>query len=281
MVSATLNPDAHLPDNFPDRLPDMAQVKQFAAAGYFKAIALWINQPLVSHGIYAQVKPAPQSGCLQVVLEFKRAPKKERLIRLVCGRLRQLSSELIEGVHIMARSVGQAKLIWQCRVRLRPLQRSPQRPLSASSGRPPSLTRRSGGRRDASMIAREVTVRQPPRRRSMPQTLRRSRTAVDRQFKVIRAALLSGSVAAAFVAGCLTEVVMSRGPSLPTLPTSKDTPQNTPQTTDSLAESASGTAVSYRRTSPLRANSINAALEPVAVMPHEPVSNPNDPTVTL
>ena len=254
MVSATFNPPS---------LPPIEQVKQFAAAGYFQAIALWVNQPLVPYGIYAQIKPDGRPGCLQVILEFKRPPQKERLVRLLCSRLWQLQSDLIEGVHIIARPIGQTNGVWQRRVRLR--RQTAASPSSATVA--PSR----------SPVSPSPTLNRPDARRGQPlhrsarRAVRRSRSAVDRQFKIVRAALLSGSVAAAFIAGCLTEVLISRSPSLPTLPPPSSPPHASP---------ATGTSVAYTP-APARVNSIQAALEPVAVMPHDNVSDPSDPTVTL
>ena len=259
MVSATF--DSQSPPLSTAPVP-LAQVKQFAAAGYFKAIALWVNQPLVPYGIYAQIKHDARPGCLHIILEFKRPPRKERLVRLLCSRLWQLHSELIEGVHITARPIGQTRVAWQRRVRLRRSVAQPVAPQPASKPDRPVNMR---------------WAQRQPMRRSAQRAMRRSRTAVDRQFKIVRAALLSGSVAAAFVAGCLTEGMMSRSPSLPNLPT----PNNRPQTADPIQ----GTSVAYTQPDPAegapRANSIQAALEPVAVMPHDQVQDPTDPTVTL
>ncbi|PSN18619.1 poly-gamma-glutamate biosynthesis protein, partial [filamentous cyanobacterium CCP5] len=57
-----------------------AEVKAQAAAGYFRAIALWLNQPLVKQGIYVQVQ-AGAAGCLNLMVEWQRSPEPERLIR--------------------------------------------------------------------------------------------------------------------------------------------------------------------------------------------------------
>ncbi|MEL7501437.1 MAG: CapA family protein [Cyanobacteria bacterium J06554_6] len=261
MVSATLDStNSATPNSEPHSL-NLEQVKQYAAAGYFRAIALWINQPLVPYGIYAQVKPDDRPGCLRIVLEFKRPPQKERLVRLLCSRLWQLRSELIEGANITVRPVGQSKILWQRRVRiLKPSERR-----SGGTGPVRPVTDRT---QKASLADRRRAVR-----RSTYRALRRSRSVMDRQFKVARAALLTSSVAAAFILGCLTEVMISRAePSLPALPSNSDAQWN---------GTSPGTEVAFTQTPPPRANTVQAALEPVAVMAHDKIADPEDPTVTL
>ncbi|MEL6936706.1 MAG: hypothetical protein AAFO59_08575, partial [Cyanobacteria bacterium J06607_17] len=97
---------------------DINQVKQSAASGHFRSIALWLNYPLVPQAIYARVQTDPSPGYLQVLLEFERPPKKDALIRLVCNRLCRLESDLIRGVTLIGRPVGTDRPLWQQRIKL-------------------------------------------------------------------------------------------------------------------------------------------------------------------
>jgi poly-gamma-glutamate synthesis protein (capsule biosynthesis protein) len=101
--------------------------------------------------------------------------------------------------------------------------------------------------------------------------------------------MLTGSAVAAFIFGCLTEVALSPTPE-PTLPlqqqstvappwvaeTAQQTPQDEVQVTPVVASTTPLAARPQDRT-PV----VNAALEPVAVIAHEQVSQPTDPTITL
>ncbi|NJN01646.1 MAG: hypothetical protein HC816_03790 [Leptolyngbyaceae cyanobacterium RM1_1_2] len=158
-----------------------------AAAGSFRAVALWLNEHLVPQQIFAQVQ-AEQPGCLKITLEFEEIPHRDRLVRFICHRIWHLNSDIIEGIHIVARQAG-ARVLWQERVRvLTPAnRRQSQRPVSPAD-LPPRL--------------------QPPAATNQPRS--------QRQFKLIRAFILSGSAAVAFVFGCLLEILLAgAGPSLP------------------------------------------------------------------
>jgi poly-gamma-glutamate synthesis protein (capsule biosynthesis protein) len=252
---------------------DFARVKELAAAGYFQAIALWVNQPLVSQRIYAQVQADERPGCLQILVEFQRSPHKESLIRLLCRRIWQLDSELVEGVNITARYIGQSRILWQRRVRISP-RRQPAQSLPVGASSQISAT-------SAAPLMRQRHPANAFNRRSRRRLVHKSRTLVDRQFKLIRAALLTGSAAAAFILGCLTEVVLSgNGLSFPAWQS-----QATPQVAPEQPLLPSAIPVAFRSTPEPSVDQpapvVNAALEPVAVMPHDQIPDPADPTVTL
>ena len=97
---------------------DINQVKQSAATGHFRSIALWLNHLLVPQSIYAQVQTDQYPGYLRVLVEFERPPKKDALIRLVCSRLCRLESNVIRGIYLVGRLVGTSQPLWQQRVRL-------------------------------------------------------------------------------------------------------------------------------------------------------------------
>ncbi len=93
-------------------------VRHLAAEGYFQAIAYWLNEPLVPQNVYAQVLADPSPGCIKVLVEFERAPEPKRLLKFVCDRIYKLNSNVIEGIHLVARAVGASKTDWAQRIRI-------------------------------------------------------------------------------------------------------------------------------------------------------------------
>ncbi|MEM9977829.1 MAG: CapA family protein, partial [Cyanobacteria bacterium P01_D01_bin.2] len=300
---------------------DINQVKQQAAAGHFRSIALWLNYPLVSQSIYARVQTGSRPGYLQVLLEFERPPKKDALVRLICNRICRLESNLIRGIHLVGRLVGTERPLWQQRVRLTqrqqpiPSQVAPppapapvDPPEAAVSPQPEAITTTTYGSDTLNSVPSYLIPRRSnhqerrrrPNRSAAPSPVVQIRSAtidstktssqrrekrrhlmpkdvIEQQFKYMRAIVVTGSAAAAFILGCVTETVMSqrfrmahRGtPSLPTF-------NNGGWRTLSDIEVQE---IAHR--SSLRETAVSAPLETVAVMPHEPSSNPEDPTVTL
>ena len=105
--------------NFGQPIPETEKtVQQLAAEGHFRAIAQWLNEPLVAHEVYAQVCPDDRPGCLRIQVEFKQAPPRERLTRFLCSRIWKLNSSLIEGIHIVARTIGERRPLWQQRIKV-------------------------------------------------------------------------------------------------------------------------------------------------------------------
>ncbi|MEO0867476.1 MAG: CapA family protein [Cyanobacteria bacterium J06642_11] len=103
------------------------------------------------------------------------------------------------------------------------------------------------------------------------------REILEHQFKYVRAMVITGSAAAAFILGCVTETVMSQRGKMahqkqsPTLPALD---QGWRPLSDGEAQE-----IAYR--SSTRGSSVPAALESVAVIPHGSDTSPDDPTVTL
>ncbi len=173
-------------------------IRQLAAAGYFQAIAYLLNQALVPHNIYAQVSHSAVAGRLKVLVEFERPPQPQRLIRFICDRIYTLNSDLIEGVHLIARTVGSAKTDWEERIRIPTA--SQRRPASArasdSLATPPEARRLETSQSELNLLhesARSKLARQ----------------IIRSQFKFFRAALLSGTATAAFIFGGLTDLILS------------------------------------------------------------------------
>ena len=115
MISAVVPPQPRLVSLEP--LPQPPTLRERAAAGYFRDIALWLNQPLAAHGIFVQVQ-ADRPGCLQLVVEFQQPPVKDHLLRFLCHRVWLLNSELIEGICVVARLLGHRHVLWQQRVKI-------------------------------------------------------------------------------------------------------------------------------------------------------------------
>lgn len=246
-------------------------MRQMAAAGYFQAIAYWLNEPLVPQNVYAQVLADEVPGRLKVLVEFERPPQPKRLIRLVCDRLYQLDSEVIERVHLVARSVGTAKTDWEQSIRI-----------------PTATARRH--KKPAAAPTAAATAQTPEPEQPAPQLVHESsrsqvaRQVVRSQFKFFRAALISGATAAAFLFGGFTELILSgrlAGPAISE--TSESAEPWYSETEDSFPDSSEdeATAVAFRPASRFSGRTVEAALETVAVIPHEATNQPYSPTVTL
>jgi hypothetical protein len=111
-------------------------VRQLARAGEFRAIAQWLNAPLIPQGIFARVA-ADRPGYLLVLLEVVDLPERDRLNRFIGYRLSQLQSKLIQGVRVVTRYVGSTQVVWDQTIRLRrPAARRVRR---ISPGTPPGL----------------------------------------------------------------------------------------------------------------------------------------------
>lgn len=263
---------------------DRVSNKALATAGQFRAIALWLNEPLIPQGIYVQVRQDKRPGCLLLCVEYERPPKPERLTRYICHLIWQLNSPLIEGIHLAARPVGQSKTAWQQRVRV--MTPALREQLQRSRGREPLM----------SPMPPAIATKRP--RPSKPNLL-------AGQIKTLRAFMLTGSAVAAFVFGCLAEVLLSPGHE-PSLPFESHQPsqtevqiQDTQPLTSSRLPDVETVFADYEATSdpetvavaettmvpyqarPERPNYVHSALEPVGVMEHERLPNPDDPTVTL
>lgn len=106
-----------------------------ARQGDLRAIAAWLNQVLLPHGIRARLG-SKRPGSLKLLVEFTfpfephNPPDvwREHLIRLICHRLWTLNSPLVQGVNIAARFADQPKqIVWQQTVRIvTPASRSRQ-----------------------------------------------------------------------------------------------------------------------------------------------------------
>ena len=248
-------------------------MRQMAAAGYFQAIAYWLNEPLVPQNVYAQVLADEVPGRLKVLVEFERPPQPKRLIRLVCDRLYQLNSEVIERVHLVARSVGAARTDWEQSIRIptasQRLQKKQAAPATAAV-EPPQLEKSQPA--SAPQLVHESSRSQV------------ARQVVRSQFKFFRAALISGAAAVAFLFGGFTELILSGRLTGPTVADSEQVaPWYAETAEDGFPDAAEdgAMAVAFRPASRFRGRTVEAALETVAVVPHETTSQSNSPTVTL
>ncbi len=165
--------------------PDHPSVLELARSGNFRAIAYWLNVFLLPHNLCARVEAAPQSGCLQVFVEFQPSPDRHAkspefrssLVRFICHHLWQLNSEVIEGVQIATRFVGKPQVIWRQSVRvLSPARRAK---LGLSTKQTPPIRRTSQIKSQVQQATRQKV-----------------------QFRALRSLLLTGTTAAAFILGC-------------------------------------------------------------------------------
>jgi poly-gamma-glutamate capsule biosynthesis protein CapA/YwtB (metallophosphatase superfamily) len=77
-----------------------------------RAIAQWIDRYLVPHGIRTQAI-AVADGCLEVTVDCRREPERDRLMGFICHRLRSLNLVAVQGVRVVARQAGEAAVLWQ------------------------------------------------------------------------------------------------------------------------------------------------------------------------
>ena len=159
-------------------------VLELARSGNFRAIAYWLNVFLLPHNLSARVESAPQSGCLQVLVDCHpspdrtaKSPDRSSLVRFICHHLWKLNSDVIEGVQITARFVGKPQMIWR------------------QSARVLSPARRAKLR----LPAKQATS---IRRTSQIKSRVRQATRQKVQFRALRSLLLTGTTAAAFIMGC-------------------------------------------------------------------------------
>lgn len=171
-----------------------SSVSNLAREGDFRAIAYWLNTPLVPQGIYTRVA-ADRPGYLMVLVEFLRLPLGERLTRFICHRLCQLNSPLIKGVRIITRSLGSANILSDQTIRLYTPANGQQRRAKQSSRRT-KAQKTNGAKRSAvyQLATQAATLGNNPR-----------------QMGPSQIALLGGSAAAAFLLGVGSEV-LNNGP---------------------------------------------------------------------
>ncbi|MFQ4137309.1 CapA family protein [Nodosilinea sp. PGN35] len=270
MISAVVPPQPQVLSQGPLLQPP--SVKERAAAGYFRDIALWLNQPLTPHGIFVQVQ-ADRPGCLQLVVEFRQPPIKDRLLRFLCHRVWLLNSDLIEGIWVVARPLGHRRVLWQQRVKIvTPALKRRQLDLKAQAQR-----------YAASAMPPKIRAARPPIQLS------------SKHLQTLRTFVLSGSAVAAFIMGCLLEVIISApSPSLPQFSAQTEvlpaagSGQAAPSTEPNAlrregAAPPVAAAGSSRSGGPnsKRPTVVDAALEPVGVIAHQPVTPAAADDVTL
>jgi len=251
------------PNAVPISGPGLAglEVQRLAAEGYFQAIAYWLNEPLVPQNVYAQVLTDPAPGCIKVLIEFERAPQPKRLLKFVCDRIYKLNSNVIEGIYLVARTIGSAKTDWEQRVRI-PTLRQRNTVQNLQTPEPEISEPITSGRRIVHESSRSKIAR----------------AVVRSQFQFFRAALITGSATAAFLFGGLTELVLSERLSDPVA--TESLPVLAPWYGDDTEPTA--TEVTYRPGEHSAGDrTVEAALETVAVVPHHDVADPTDPTITL
>ncbi|MEO0770419.1 MAG: CapA family protein, partial [Cyanobacteria bacterium J06649_4] len=265
-------------------------IQQLAAEGYFQAIAYWLNEPLVPQNVYAQVLADELPGRLKVLVEFERAPLPERLMGFVCDRLYQLNSNVIEGIHLIARTVGSGKTDWEQRIRIptasqrcqpKANNQTPQTPTQAAvqvSSQVPLQT--SEPIEDSAAVNNGVaTSESRPKPKLVHESARSiiARKVVSSQIKFFRAALISGTAMASILFGGLTELILSDRLSRPVA--SQVEQEITPWYGD--LPDAMEVALRTENRNSSRGRTVEAALETVAVIPHTDVAHPEDPTITM
>ncbi len=298
MASAVLPPLRIVAPQFsdppPGAIPWRAEepLRQAAAAGQFRAIALWLNQALTPHHLYAQVQE-DRPGCLRVRVEYERPWPADTLARLVCHHLWRLQSPVIEGIHLMVAPVGQRGCTWERRIRLKPAppQGSQSRRSAMAKGRSqtfsPSPSRRPPRPLPPPMGRRSRPAPPHPGRSLGPAPQAGGRPApppgpLTATTKTFRALMLTGSAVTAFLMGCWVEVIWHQQDAPPTV-VSQATTHSPAQPL--VTSGGQGLPVAYTRQGgggqswAQRPRVIQGALEPLMVISHAP-RQPGD-TVTL
>ena len=251
---------------------DLSDVRQLAAEGHFQAIAYWLNEPLVAQNVYAQVLEDEVPGRLKVLVEFEKPPQKEKLIRFVCDRLYRLNSEIIEGVHIIVRPLGAAKTDWEKSVRI-----------PTATERQEKRSQQASALKTKKEAVKEESLKPAPTNLVYDSAATQlNRTVVRGQFKFFRAAMMCGSAIAALFFGCFTSLILSDS----LLFSSKQAVDISPDIqpwygTVTEPDFSKVTEVSFRMASHFQGKTVEAAFETVAVIPHNDVVDPANPTVTL
>ncbi len=266
-VSHPVTPNDVFSSNFSKAGFSGLDVRQLASEGYFQAIAYLLNQDLVAQNIYAQVSRSEIAGRLKILVEYERAPQPQRLIRFICDRIYTLDSDLIEGVHLVARIIGSAKTDWEERIRIPTI--SQRRPSSELSLDIPDASSTDADGSSTDSLEDLKLLHESARSKVARQVIRS-------QFKFFRAALLSGTATAAFLFGGLTDLILSERlfTSAAVQPEVAIAPW--------YEESSDATEVAFIPKPPrFTGRTVEAALETVSVIPHQPGDSPQDPTVTL
>ncbi|MBW4469466.1 MAG: CapA family protein [Stenomitos rutilans HA7619-LM2] len=148
---------------------------ELARAGNFQAIAHWLNDVLMPHGIRAHVGGI-RPGCLKVLIELPLSSAQQnlteadrsQLIRFICHRIWKLNSAQIEGIRIAGKLMQEQAVLWEQSVRVI------------------SPARRARKQRSHQL---RTQLRQAAQQRS--------------QLKTMRSLLISGPPIFAFVFGCV------------------------------------------------------------------------------
>jgi poly-gamma-glutamate synthesis protein (capsule biosynthesis protein) len=160
--------------------PHHPALVELARSGNFRAIARWLNQVLLPHGMRAFVG-AMRPGCLKILVELHPDLRQDQglvsawqdtLVRFVCHRLWKLNSALIEGVRVAARFSDEPTILWERSVRIA------------------SPARRTQHQQSHKL---KTQIQQTARRKS--------------QLKTMRVLLMSGSTVFAFVVGAIVAYV--------------------------------------------------------------------------
>ncbi|MGB3790841.1 MAG: CapA family protein [Phormidesmis sp.] len=280
-VSHLVTPDDVFSSSFSKAGFSGLDIRQLASEGYFQAIAYLLNQNLVPQNIYAQVSRGKVAGRLKILVEYERAPQPQRLIRFICDRIYILDSDLIEGVHLVARIIGSAKTDWEERIRIPTIsQRHPSSKLSIDSSDANST---DAGDLDTDSSDIDSSSTNNPETGSLEnlKLLHESarskiaRQVIRSQFKFFRAALLSGTATAAFIFGGLTDLILSER-----LSTAAVQPESAIAPWYEASSEASEVTFAPEP-SRFTGRTVEAALETVSVIPHRAGDSPQDPTVTL
>jgi|GEM_PF-65779 len=131
---------------FERHTPYLPSIPELAQAGDCWAIAHWMNSSLIPQGMYLEIEVTP-ALYLEIAVYFQVSMPRELclslhryLVRFICDQLVALNLDLVQGIRVVARIDGQAKILWRQTVRFRhpTAPRSPRSPAGPPPGYAPS-----------------------------------------------------------------------------------------------------------------------------------------------
>lgn len=226
---------------FDQHTPYLPSIPELAQAGDCWAIAHWMNSSLIPQGMYLEIEVTP-ALYLDIAVYFQVSMPRELclslqpyLVRFICDQLVALNLDLVQGIHLVARLDGEAKVLWKQTVRLHHRVSPRSTPFSQTAAAPtvpaPGSPRLSPPTSQAPPHALRATVtrsatspRYPPPSPShhphrqgshSPHPPQMRRKPGKRPFRFLRFCLVSGLFMASFALGYWLVYAHVIGPDAP------------------------------------------------------------------
>ncbi|WP_448562635.1 DUF3370 domain-containing protein [Trichothermofontia sp.] len=206
--------------------PYLPSIPELARAGDCWAIAHWMNSFLIPQGMYLEIEVTP-ALYLEIAVYFQVSMPRERclslqryLVRFICDQLVALNLDLVQGIRLVARLDGQAKILWKQAVRLRHRPPAPGFPTGYAAPvphAPANAFRATVTPTAASPLYPPPPSPHPSHRsgvRPLHQPPKRGKPS-KRPFQFLRFCLVSGLFMASFVLGYWLVYAHVIGPDAP------------------------------------------------------------------